>query len=142
MADTLDILKSYLSTNWNPANTDGITPEFAFTYDVKAMDTGNKDYVLLYSVSSLHPPNALGGQTKDKTDRITIMVNTTGTRAHGIKMKEEIERIFDYGYKNPANLPSGINEFEFLNCLDMSHGGKRYYKFIFDWNLKIYNVNR
>lgn len=108
MVDQLQTLKTLLENNWISGNTDDITPTVKVIMDVKTIDAANGDFILLYEIDEGIEPFGVGAQ-EWAHDRISsVDIRTTykrsaipDIRAHLIKMKDEVFRIFKANVSDP-----------------------------------------
>lgn len=141
MVDVLDTIKNILTDNWNSSNTDNITPVIGKVFDYKELDITNNDYVLIYESGESHRPFAIGGQTFEQSNTVSIDIRTTykgqntmdNIRPHLIKMQDEVLRIIKAKLSNPDS------NFQLLlptRKLDFSDKNIGIGRMVFDCNIK------
>lgn len=95
MADEVQIILDLLNTGWTKSNTDSRMPTIDKIFNVKRADfSPYQDYVLGYLLSGsyLIKPLGLGTQERE-TLVISLDVRTMTSRAHHMKMRDEIMRV-------------------------------------------------
>jgi len=95
LTDAVDEIVNLLTTNWNSANTDNITPTIKAVYDVKRIGglTKGKDYVLLYEGRTSIVENSLGGIAHRVETSLSIDIRSFHSRARLFKLLNEVRRI-------------------------------------------------
>ena len=142
--DSLDTINTLLEADWNNDNTDSITPTIGKVFDFKRIDLRfgeSKDYILNYHYAPYSSvPSGIGVAKKRTTDSISIDIRTMISRSHGIKVRDEVERILDANILNPSS------EYQLLNpdktCTDLSDKSIGLWRFVWDVQLKNFAVGR
>lgn len=101
MVDVLDTIKTLLDGAWTSGNTDSLTPEVTIISEKKQIQMADKDHILLYEINEGIDPFGIGAVDWAHDRVASIDIRTTfkraeikAIRAHLIKMKEEVYRIF------------------------------------------------
>ena len=50
MVDALSTVKTVLDNDWTAGNTDSLTPTVTIATQIKSLDLGNADHIILYEV--------------------------------------------------------------------------------------------
>ena len=108
MVDVLLSVKNLLDSNWNNANSDSITPTVSIISEKKQIQMADSDHILLYEINENIDPFGLGATEWDHDRVASIDIRTTykraeisDIRAHLIKMKDEVFRIFKANVLDP-----------------------------------------
>ncbi len=110
MANAISFLVGYLTDNWKPANTDGVTPTIDLITNYKRTDYrdggGDGDVILLYKASGT--AKGFGYSGIIYTDRVTMDCRSTWFsdsvtwQEHGQKVEDEVLRIIEGKKTRPA----------------------------------------
>lgn len=106
--DALSTMKTLLDNNWNPQNSNSLTPNVATIYGEKLIDVANFDQILLYMVDEPVDPFGIGA-THWQHDRIVSIdirtsykrANIKDIRGHLMKLKTEVLRVLKKNVKDP-----------------------------------------
>lgn len=103
--DPLDTLKTILSTNWNSANTDNLTPQIIKITDIKRIDFAtSKDWILIHRSKPSSEAQGIGTGAKQVFEKIDVDIRSgETTEAHWLKVIDECTRIFDSKIINPSS---------------------------------------
>jgi len=97
--DAIQTILTLLSSNWNSANTDNVTPTFMKITDQKRVDfiTNTKDIILAQRDRPQNKPAGIGTASKHVIHNITldIRVPGPGREQHFLNVVQEAERILD-----------------------------------------------
>lgn len=100
MDDALDIVVSFLTSDWTAGNTDDIMPTIKRIFDVRKGSLANGDYILIYPTNTPSSAYGLGGQDWTHKPNISIDVRSSNNvsvvediRPHVWKLIEEVRRI-------------------------------------------------
>lgn len=130
MVDALATVETVLG-DWNNSNTDSITPTIGkvYDYDIKEFDYANKDYILVSSVSEITEPFGIGGTSFKLHATVTVDIRTTyknaamsDVRAHLIKMRDEVIRLFKAATADPDANFQLLSNFRERDLSDKSWG--------------------
>lgn len=145
MADEQDAIgktQSLLAAQWNPADTDGVTPSFYVSSEAPMRLEYYSDgtHILIYLPSHLTDPNGLGPSHRERTvDRVSIDIRTKKSRSHLRKCYNECRAIFaprindPFGDQSFAQLmPIGFTDFT----------TQGFYRYVYDIYLKNWTVER
>ena len=139
MSDVLTSVKTLLDANWNSSNTGGRTPAVQNIYDVKRVDVGGKDSILLIEQNELPSDNASGGTSKQKTSIVKLDIRTVENRDQAVLMKEEVERILDNAQIDVFG-DQVYDLSDITNIKDLSDRTSGLFRFVVDWTLQQLNV--
>lgn len=141
MTDVLNTIKDLLSNNWNIDNTDDIKPNVDVIFNYKRISLrNNEDWILLYqAIGYSQDANGIGSTTKQIKDSITLDLRSMYSRAHTIKVKEEIIRILDTNITNPA---TNYDVLKVTDVKDLSDKTIKLWRFIIEIEMEGYNVTR
>jgi len=135
ITDPLNTVVSILSSNWTSANTDSITPKIDQIFDVKRYGglTDVNSSILVYEQKAIPAVNGFGSTSRRRDQPVSVDIRTTISRAHFIKLHDEVERIFATKIINPdAN-------FDILDpdegWIDLSDKRKRIWREVYDIKL-------
>jgi hypothetical protein len=107
--DSLPLLKTALASGWTSANSDGKTPTIVVSDDEsdanisKRYDVGMRDFIVIYSPSRQETPVGLGAGVKQVSEFVTLDVRTGVSRAHHVKVIQELDRVLDTKFRNPVS---------------------------------------
>lgn len=140
--DSTQAILTLLSSNWNNANTDSITPQFKKIFQVSKTDMDfntSKDYVLAYNSTTSNEEIGIGGtSTEHVNETIVLDLRSIGSESatygltddtHVRKVRLEIDRIVKNKKSNPDsnfNLLSSTQNWQEMN--DRYRGIFRYIK--------------
>lgn len=128
---------SLLEDNWESGNTNDVTPTIDEVFEHKRVDLRNNDFILLYEFAPhVTEPNSIGASRKKTLDSVSIDIRTMATRAHGIKLRDEVERIIDANIINPD---SSYHLAVPLNVKDLSDKNVGMWRWV--WNMNLINLN-
>lgn len=140
MADPEDDLKDLLNDNWDTDNTDGLKPVIDLIYNIKRSDfvTG-KDYVLVFHVD--HTPRIMNinATHKETRDLISADVRTMQSRAHAIKVRDEVKRIAENNTKQPTG---SFHLLEEVRTMPKSDKSKGMWRWVIDYRFRNFAVAR
>jgi len=134
--ELLDSVLTLLSSNWDSTNTDKETPVFKKVFDVKRFDLGVKAVILLYQVSDIPAPNGIGHTSDMEAQSISIDIRTMSTRAHSIKLRDEVKRIIKGKMTYPV---TGFDECQIQRITDLSDKTIKLFRFVIDVEFKALN---
>lgn len=140
-ADALTSIKTVLDANWTSANTDSITPTvYVTTTQALRLDFAtSNDHIILYLVSHTTDPNDLGASHKERTvDRVSIDIRTKVSRAHLLKVYNEVRRIFSTRINNFDS--SAFQQMIPIGFQDFSTPG--FFRYVYDVYLRNWVVSR
>lgn len=89
---------TFLTNNWNNANTGSVTPNIANINEIKR---ASGDSVFVYEITEVPQDNASGASSKQKTKVVAVDLRTFTSFAQAILIKEEIERLFNNNQVDP-----------------------------------------
>jgi len=134
-------LKSILVDNWDPTNTDNVTPTIKISteggYNVRwnyqGRGAGHGDMIFLYSLPGNETPVGLGYTHVHYTRVVSINLGTVYSRARFTKLFNEVRRIIHLKRK-------GVNYDEciFLRDSDQSNKKTGLHKSIIDVELRMW----
>lgn len=127
MEDSVTTVTDELSAEWDNTNTDSKTPTIGPVEDYKRIDVREGDWAVAYALSHEEMPKSLGYTHIDYTDVVSVDVRTAVSRAHLIKMRDEVRRIL---YAKRTNL-NGYKDVRIGNITDLSD------KFRLMWRMTI-----
>lgn len=116
MEDPITTLTDELSASWNSGNTDALTPTIGPIFNYKRIDVRAGDFVLGYSVSHEEMPKSVGYSHIDYIDVVSIDIRTAVSRAHLIKMRDEVRRVV-YAKRKSLN---GYKDIRIQRITDLS----------------------
>ena len=133
--NTLQVLIDLISSNWNSANTDSVTPDFSVVYDKKRVG-GLTDSVTWISDYFSGPENRealdLGYNFFTKTEFVTFDIRTSKSYSHSLNCRDEIERILLANRKSIT----GFDYLLIVRIKDLSDSQRKLWRWIFDVELK------
>lgn len=135
MADLLDSVVTFLGDNWNSTSTDSKTPTFNIINDVKRIDlniAGQQDVILLYERDQIEKDQASGGGSKHVNHTIIVDLRTTLSRAHAVKIREEIRRIF---LSNEVD-PFGDGSYDIVDATNFTDLSEKTVK-LWRWQIRV-----
>jgi len=142
--DVLGMINELLSTYWERARTDNITPSINKIFDKKRVDlTSGQTAILTYERDTINEKNSLGSLTKRMICPITVQVLTkkqTGGREQAIKARNEIDRIINTYIINPANGWDILDSDN--NWIDLSDKSNFLWKYSMDMQFEKLNMSR
>ena len=144
MADILDSMTTLISSNWNSANTNGVTPVIGNVFDYKRVDLSKSpqnrgDYILVYATNYLQRPSGINKLSKNTNDLIAVDIRSAVKRSHAEKLKTEVLRILDANFKDPF---SGHYELETTDIKDLSDKTTLIWRYVLSVDVLSLNVAR
>ena len=144
MVDVLNTLKSLFIAEWNPSNTDNLTPNFEMITDVQTLSMADGDYILFYELNENVNPFGIGGVDWAHERVASVDIRTTYKRAeirdirsHLIKMKDEVFRIL----KSKVVDPDGDHHQALIvRRRDLSDKRKGFGRMVVDTSLKYWGA--
>jgi len=95
IVDAVEEIVSLLQSNWNSANTDGVTPQIKAIYELKRIGGLSKstDYVLVYEGRTSIADADVSGISRHRRVSLSIDVRTFKSRGRMVKILKEVDRI-------------------------------------------------
>lgn len=131
MEDPVDVIVDELTASWTQANTDNKKPTITAIYDVKRIDAGNADYVLVYALDHTERAASLGFTHIDYIDTVSIDIRTSSSRARMIKVRDEVRRLI---YAKRKSL-SGYKQLGVIRGKDLSDRSIKLWRYVIDVKL-------
>ena len=143
MTDGPQLVLTLLETNWNPSNTNNITPAFYKVTDLKDFDYNENNYVVLAQIGLIvQRPAGISAEAKQKFVRFNLDLRAMGksNESNFRLCYDEIVRIID------TNMTSGVSGYQIIDCdtdhLELSDKTSGMWRVIIPVNLSNYNVAR
>ena len=114
-------LKTLLDAGWTSANTNSRTPTISNINDVKRIDIGAADIILLKYLTAVSSDNASGGLIKEETTVIKVDIRTSFSRDQMAKIKNEVKRIINANRTNPFSGSPFVDVVDPTTEEDLSH---------------------
>jgi len=100
MSEAIDLIESALSSGWNSANTDSVTPQFQTIYETFSADYGmHTTYVLFYTRNTQVTNAQAGSANHNEVENISVNIRTMKSRDHAVKCLKEAIRLLKANMK-------------------------------------------
>lgn len=141
--DYQGILQTIFTDNWNPANTDGITPIIKKITEQKEVQYNqSQDWIFLHTPRVQQTTAGVGTQTKNKVARVDVDIRVQGihNHEHYRNVITEVDRILDENQKYISDGVDIINPDD--ERVDLSNQKHRIYRLMLTVKLETYAQTR
>lgn len=138
MSEVISSIVTMLSSVWRPDETDGITPVFLQSDDQYHLEYGiDTSYVFCYTRNTNLEYSQMGSTNTNEVENVSISVLTMYSRAHAVKMLNEVIAIIK---GTPPNF-YGLTQ-SYINIktwTDNSHKKRKIWEFTIDCEIMRWN---
>lgn len=137
--DILVDVKALLNDNWNAANTNTRIPTVNDISEVKAVNLGPTDHILIWELLRVPSDNASGAASKKTITTIVIDIRTAKSRAHFVAMRKEVRRILNGAQVDVFS--DGVYDIsDIVEDEDKSHSMVKFWRADIKWRLEQFNI--